>query len=88
MLYVDALRIAKYYLDIFHPVCRRIAIKGSVSRMKAEPKDIELLAIPDLTPPSIGRVEFGKPLPKVYKTKLDALVDEMVNADVMRKRSV
>jgi len=82
MLYEDALRIAEFYLKYFSPVCKRIGIKGSISRLKAEPKYIELLAIPDLTPPSIGRVEFGKPLPKVYKTGLDALVDEMVNAEV------
>jgi DNA polymerase/3'-5' exonuclease PolX len=87
MLYANALRIAEFYLKYFSPVCKRIEIKGSISRMKAEPKDIEILAIPDLAPPSIARIKFGKPVPKVYKTKLDALVDEMVNADVCYLRA-
>jgi len=50
--------------------------------MKAEPKDIEILAIPDLMPPPRNKIEFGKPIPKVYKTGLDFLIDEMIKSDV------
>lgn len=82
MHYKDALRIAEYYVDLFRPVCKRIEIKGSVLRRKSEPGDIEILAVPDLTPPSARKIEFGKPVPKIRKTRVDELVDELIAADV------
>jgi len=82
MKYADVLKIGQGLVELFQPACVRIEIKGSVCRMKAEPKDIEILAVPDLTPPPIGKVEFGKPIPKVYKTRLDMLVAEMVDAEI------
>lgn len=81
MEHANALKIAQELVDLFEPVCVRIEIKGSICRMKAEPKDIEILAVPDLTPPEIGKIEFGKPIPKVYKTHLDALLAEMVDSN-------
>jgi len=82
MNHADALKIAQGLVELFQPACVRIEIKGSVCRMKAEPKDIEILAVPDLMPPPIGKIEFGKPLPKIYKTRLDALIAEMIDSDV------
>lgn len=81
MMYAEALRIAEYLVEYFRPACKRIEIKGSISRRKAEPKDIEILAIPDMTPPPAGRIEFGKPIPKKYNSRLDALIAEMVDKD-------
>ena len=82
MKYADALRIAEGLVEKFRPACERIEIKGSVSRMKSEPRDIEILAIPLLTVVPRAKLEFGKPVPRVYKTRLDMLVDEMIEADI------
>ena len=87
MLLNEALRIAEYWVDHFRPACDRIEIKGSISRRKAEPKDIEILAVPDLQPMARKPIEFGKPIPKTYKTYLDMLVDEMVNSDICYLRA-
>jgi hypothetical protein len=75
MKHADALRIAEELVEIFRPVCMRIEIKGSVCRGKEEPRYIELLAIPDLTSVPRGKIEFGKPIPKIYKTRLDAMIE-------------
>jgi DNA polymerase/3'-5' exonuclease PolX len=69
-------------VEKFRHACKRIEIKGSISRHKAEPNDIEILAIHDLAVPPIGRVEFGKPAPKIYKTRIDAIVGEMDDAGI------
>ena len=87
MFYENALEIAKHYVDLFRPGCIRIEIKGSISRLKAEPKDIEILAIPDLTPPLSSKIDFGKPIPIQYKTQLDKLVGEMCEAGVCSLRA-
>jgi DNA polymerase/3'-5' exonuclease PolX len=87
MLYKNALQIAEQWVEYFRPACERIEIKGSISRGKAEPKDIEILAIPDLTPPPSSKIEFGKPIPIQYKTQLEKLVDEMCEADVFFLRA-
>jgi DNA polymerase/3'-5' exonuclease PolX len=82
MKYADALRIAESLVERFRPACERIEIKGSVSRMKSEPRDIEILAIPLWTIVPKAKLEFGKPVPKVYKSQLDLLIDEMANTDI------
>lgn len=82
MKYADVLQIAESLVEKFRPACKRIEIKGSVSRMKSEPNDIEILAIPDLAAPPIGKIEFGKPVPKRYKTRIDAIVGEMDDAGI------
>lgn len=87
MLYENALQIAEKYVEYFRPACTRIEIKGSISRHKAEPKDIEILAIPDLKPVARKPIEFGKPIPKVYKSYLDVLVDEMVDSEICYLRA-
>lgn len=80
MKYTDALKIAQALMERFEPVCTRIEIKGSIFRRKAEPKDIELLGVPDPSPVTRARLEFGKPIPPVYKTRLDVLIAEMIEA--------
>ncbi len=87
MLYKNALRIAEQWVEYFRPACTRIEIKGSVLRRKAEPKDIEILAIPDLTPPPSSRIEFGKPIPKQYKTNLDVLLAAMIEKNIIYLRA-
>ena len=79
MKHADALTIAQGLVECLRPACTRIEIAGSIRRGKAEVKDIEIVAIPDLTPVPRPRAEFGKPIPKVHKTKLDAILDEMVS---------
>lgn len=39
-------RIAKKYKKLLSPYCKKIEIAGSIRREKAEPNDIELVAIP------------------------------------------
>ena len=87
MIYKNALRIAEYWVDHFRPACTRIEIKGSIKRLKAKPKDIEILAVPDFSSVARKPVEFGKPIPKVYKTYLDVLIDEMVNSGICHLRA-
>jgi DNA polymerase/3'-5' exonuclease PolX len=77
MRHSSALRLAESLVRQLRPVCKRIEVKGSICRLKPEVKDIEILAIPDLTPVPRPRPEFGKPIPKVYKTALDKLLAEM-----------
>ncbi len=76
MLRTDALRIANELVDELRPACTRIEIAGSIRRGKAEPRDIEIVAVPDLTPLPRLRAEFGKPVPVQHKTRLDKIVTE------------
>lgn len=84
MNHSEALNVAKALVGYLESACRRIEIAGSVRRGKADVKDIELVCIPDLTPPPAPRAEFGKPIPPAYKTKLDELVGRMFQAGDIR----
>lgn len=57
MNYHYALAIAEETMDTLHPYCRRIAIAGSIRRLKPEPNDIEIVAIPH--PYETGLFESG-----------------------------
>jgi hypothetical protein len=72
-----ALKVAESLLEHLQPACSRIETKGSIARLKPEPKDIELLAVPLPGKVTSGRPEFGKPIPKIYPTLLDKLLGEM-----------
>jgi len=72
-----ALKTAEALVGYFEPACTEIKIVGSVSRLKPEVKDIEILVVPDLTPVKRAMLEFGKPVPPLYKTALDKLVADM-----------
>ena len=75
-----ALKTAEALVEHLRPACVRIEIAGSIRREKAEVKDIELVCIPDLTiVPRRAPLEFGKPIPLLYKTQLDRLIAEMTN---------
>jgi DNA polymerase/3'-5' exonuclease PolX len=50
MIYAEAKRLADQLLAELSPVCERIEIAGGVRRMKPDPHDIELVAIPKLEP--------------------------------------
>jgi len=77
MKYADALKAAESLVEHFRPACERIEIKGSLSRLKQDVKDIDILLVPDLTPLPRPRLEFGKPMPIVHKTMLDKMIAEM-----------
>ncbi|MFZ5856757.1 MAG: hypothetical protein ACOYZ6_08000 [Chloroflexota bacterium] len=85
MKHADALKIAEELVERLRPACTRIEIAGSVRRGKPEVKDIEIVAIPDLVPVPRERPEFGKPIPKVYKTKLDAILEKMFQEEIIRR---
>lgn len=72
-----ALEVALQLVKLFQPACERIEIKGSLARLKPDVKDIDFLIVPDLSPLPLPRAEFGKPVPTVYKTKLDQLLGQM-----------
>lgn len=84
MRHNSALQVAESLVEYFRPACKRIEIHGSLRRMKPEVKDIDLLIIPDLTPIPRAKLEFGKPVPKIYKTALDKMLDDMVNEDAIQ----
>jgi hypothetical protein len=77
MKHADAWKVAESLVEHFRPACTRIEIAGSIRRLKADVKDIELVIVPDLTPVPRARPEFGKPIPELHKTLLDKLVWEM-----------
>jgi len=81
MKHADALMIAQGLVERLRPACTRIEIAGSIRRGKADVKDIEIVAIPDLTPLPRPRAEFGKPIPKNYPlTMIDKVVAEMCDS--------
>lgn len=80
MKHAEALVIAQGLVERLRPACTRIEIAGSVRRGKAEPGDIEIVAIPDLSPLPRPRAEFGKPLPVQHKTMVDKIVAEMLDS--------
>ena len=80
-----ALMIAEKMISFIAPACERIEVKGSICRGSAEVKDIEILAIPDLTPPPAPRLEFGKPIPKIRETKLDVVLDVMAAEKLIQR---
>jgi len=79
MRHDSALKVAESLVEYFRPACMRIEIAGSVRRGKPEVKDIEIVAIPDLSPPPPPKLEFGKPPPVVYRTLLDMMVVQMAS---------
>lgn len=87
MQYANALKIAECWVEYLRPACKRIEVKGSICRGKIEPKDIEILAIPDLSPVARKPIEFGKPLPKLHKTFLDVLIAEKKDEGVIHLRA-
>lgn len=77
MKYAEALAVAEDLVEHLRPACTRIEIKGSIARLKDEPGDIEILAVPDPSPVARERPQFGKPIPRSYNTLLDKMVDGM-----------
>ncbi len=65
----EAKEIAEALRDQFAPYCEKIEIAGSIRREKAEPRDIEIVAIPKMVPQEIGMftgVDFpDEPAPTV-----------------------
>ena len=57
MILEKSLAIAEKTVELLRPDCERIAIAGSIRRRKAEPNDIEIVAIPK--PYDIGLFESG-----------------------------
>lgn len=72
-----ALKVTEALVDHLRPACARIEIAGSIRRLKPEVKDIEIICIPDLAPVKRPMLEFGKPVPRLFETQLDQLLDTM-----------
>lgn len=75
MIYDMALPLAEKLQALLAPGCKRIEIAGSVRRQKADPGDIELVAIPDMRPP---RPLFGY---KGCTTTLDFILAGLERGD-------
>jgi hypothetical protein len=74
----QALQVFETLRELLSPVCTRLEPAGSLRRgTKEELSEIDILAIPDLTPPPLPRAVFGKPVPKVYPTKIEALIADL-----------
>lgn len=84
MRHVDALKIAESLVEKLRPACERIEIKGSISRLKPDVKDIDILAIPDVTPLPPPRAQFGQAVPIVHKTRLDKVLFEICQEGFMK----
>lgn len=85
MKHADAMNIAQGLVERLRPACTRIEIAGSIRRGKDDVKDIEIVAIPDLTLVPRPRAEFGKPIPKLLKTQLDAIIEEMFQQNLLKR---
>lgn len=79
-----AVKVAEALVEHLRPACERIEVKGSVSRLKPEVKDIEILVVPDLSKVARAPLVFGQPVPRLYATKLDQVLDEMVKDNAIR----
>lgn len=75
MILAEASSIAKDVMAVLSPACTRIAVAGSIRRGKEDVKDIEIVAAPDLSlMPTWKPLEFGKPVHRQHKTKLDEIL--------------
>ncbi len=92
MKYPDALDITNWMVKALQPTCVRCEPAGSMRRRRVEVHDIEIVAIPDLTPP---RVQFGQR--KIFKTRLDEVLNQLfeekfigleLNGDKQKKLNV
>lgn len=79
-----ALAVAKALVEHLRPGFVRVEIAGSIRRNKPEVKDIEIVAVPDLSPLPRPVAVFGQPIPKWHKTILDRMLAEMVEAGSIR----
>jgi DNA polymerase/3'-5' exonuclease PolX len=79
MKHADALVIAQRMVERLRPACLRLEIAGGVRRGKAEPHDIEIVAVPDPTVLPRPRLEFGKPPPVWHRTMIEKIVAEMAD---------
>lgn len=70
-------QFAKELRDLLAPACERIEIAGSVRRGKAEPKDIELLAIPKMLP-QVSEDMFGAVVSQTVISALDGALMSLV----------
>ena len=75
MEYDKALPLAEKVVDLLAPACKRIEIAGGLRRLKPDPHDIEIVAIPDLRPPHLS---FGSP---PYQTLVDAILAGLAIGD-------
>lgn len=78
-----ALTTAEALMEHLRPVCVRIEIAGSIRRLKPDVKDIEIVAAPEMTPVKRAMLKFGEPIPPLYKTALDKMLDEMIKDDAI-----
>lgn len=69
MLLTDARAIADHVIALLAPACQRIEVAGSIRREKAEVKDIEIVALPEM-----GTNLFGEP----QGSKLDDRINDLV----------
>ena len=71
MRYEEAYKWAIYYRGALQPGCRRLEIAGGVRRHKADPHDIELVA---MSLPGHPPLQFGQP---AHPTFLEAKIAEL-----------
>lgn len=73
--------VARALVDHLREGFVRVEIAGSIRRNKPEVKDIEIVAVPDLSPLARPVAVFGQPIPKWHKTILDRMLAEMAGGE-------
>lgn len=79
-----ALAVGQSLVDHLRPAFTRVEIAGSIRRNKPEVKDIEIVAVPDLSPLPRPVPVFGQPVPKWHKSILDRMLAEMEERNAIR----
>jgi len=81
----EALKIAGGLIEKLSPACTQIRVAGSVRRGKPEVHDIEIVAIPDLTPMPFPKPIFGQKNIVIHRTMLDQALYEMKDSFILEK---
>ncbi len=84
MKYPSALVASDRLIKLLSPGFVRLEAVGSLRRRKPELDEIDLLGIPDPSIPPRPRAEFGKPVPKVYTSKIDSMIADLaIQGDII-----
>jgi len=73
----NAQEVAAELLDYLRPGCKRIAVAGSVRRLKAEPNDVEIVFIPKSVSCQVDLFTIA-PIPAT-----DQIIDDLIAIDVL-----
>lgn len=82
---MDYATVAESLVEKLAPDCERIEVAGSIRRGKADPKDIEIVAIPKFERWSTVTTLFGDS-EEASRNLLDEVLEEWLQGDVLHHR--